>query len=137
MSQTISKKQFTRNQKQAKADRRQAKRERERSRQGHATGYKPYRETAAAKLTGYRVVRQELPWKGSVNEKTGKAEALKGEGQGQSRVSFFLHPVTNVPIWHSSPPSEVAVVRYILESTSPLANLPHCPSPQPSFGVGV
>ncbi len=137
MSQTISKKQFTRNQKQAKADRRQAKRERERSRQGHATGYKPYRETAAAKLTGYRVVRQELPWKGSVNEKTGKAEALKGEGQGQSRVSFFLHPVTNVPSWHSSPPSEVAVVRYILESTSPLANLPHCPSPQPSFGVGV
>lgn len=137
MTQTISKKQFARNQKQAKADRRQAKRERERSRQGHATGYKPYRETAAAKMTGYRVVRQELRWKGSVNKKTGKPEAIKGESEGESRESFFLHPVTNVPSWHSSPPSEVAAVRYVLESTFPLANLPHCPSPQPSFAVGV
>ena len=137
MTQTISKKQFARNQKQAKADRRQAKREREMSRQGHATGYKAYRETAAAKMTGYRVVKQELPWRGSVNKKTGKAEAIKGDAEGESRESFFLHPVTNVPSWYSSPPSEVAAVRYVLESTSPLANLPHCPSPQRTFAVGV
>ena len=135
MTNTISKKQYSLNQKQVKRERRLSKRQREQSREGHATGYPNYRETAAAKVTGYRVVKQQLPWIGVINKKTGKLEPFKGDTKGESNEPFFIHPITKAPTWYGiSPPSEV-VVRYIYESTHPLAVLPRCTSP--TFGVAV
>ena len=137
MTQTISKKQCALNQTRGKADRRQAKREREQSREGHATGYKPYRETVAAKRTGYCVVKQQLPWIGAIT-KNGKLSPFIGINQGETKEPFFIHPITGAPTWYaSSPPSEVAAVRYVYESTHPLADLPRCASPVKTFGVAV
>jgi hypothetical protein len=127
MTQSISKKQFTINQKRVKMERRQSKRERESSRNGHAAGYKPYRETSAAKFTGYRVVKQELPWIGVADKTTGKLGPFKGINQREARDPFYIHPVSHVPIWYvTSPPSTVAAVRYVYESTRPLAGISHC-----------
>ena len=121
MNYTLSKKQTSVANKDRLRQLREAKKSRAQAREGHAHGYKPTPYTP----TGYIKKTRELEWKGHTDA-SNDVVPFRGEGVGQSRSGFYLHPITNTAQWDTHADFLCPVTQYYYESTAPHATLPHC-----------